>query len=65
MCPTLLELIFHVALQFTKSTHKKHPSSFAVEEPGTVLRKCLNRDVLNVPNETDLRSGQYEESASE
>lgn len=58
MCPTLLELIFHVAPQFTTSTHKKRTLSFAVEEPGAAVQECLNPNVLNVPGEADFRSGR-------
>lgn len=61
MCPILLELIFHDTLQFTTSTDKKQPLSFPVEELSAVFCKCLNQNVLNVLNETDRRTGQYED----
>lgn len=35
VCPTLLLLIFHVALQFTTSAHTKHHLSLSGREPST------------------------------
>lgn len=61
MCPILLELIFHDTLQFTTSTDKKQPLSFPVEELSTAFCKRLSQNVLNVLNETDRRTGQYED----
>lgn len=61
MCPILLELIFHDTLQFTTSTDKKQPLSFPVEELSTAFCKCLSQNVHNVLNETDRRTGQYED----
>lgn len=61
VCPILLELIFHDTLQFTTSTDKKQPLSFPVEELSTAFCKCLSQNVLNVLNETDRRTGQYED----
>lgn len=61
MCPILLELIFHDTLQFTTSTDKKLPLSFPVEELSVAFCKCLSQNVLNVLNETDRRTGQYED----
>lgn len=61
MCPILLELIFHDTLQFTTSTDKKQPLSFPVEELSAAFCKCLSQNVHNVLNETDRRTGQYED----
>lgn len=58
-CPTLLELIFHVALQWTTSTHKS--TLWAL-----LLRSQAGRfhgNVLNMLNETDIKSWWCEVSA--
>lgn len=58
-CPTLLELIFHVALQWTTSAHKS--TLWAM-----LLRSQAGRfhgNVLNMLSETDIRSRRCEVSA--